>query len=160
MHGLTGKAEPFLTTGGGAVTNNDGLVAALLLCATNRQLLVFLARFSRYGSASCCEEWLCLSVESHVSPWAAPLLFVRAAGVRRKNYGSTSRARGAARFKVASVRKGRAIPHNRRRSRNRENPGKKEEVARFLHRRGRIQQKAEPFLTTRRRSRNRDGGGI
>jgi len=26
---LNGKAEPFLTTGGGAVPNNDGLVAAL-----------------------------------------------------------------------------------------------------------------------------------
>jgi len=29
-----GKAEPFLTTVGGAVPNNDGLVAALLRCAT------------------------------------------------------------------------------------------------------------------------------
>jgi len=30
-----GKAEPFLTTVGGAAPNNDGLVAALLRCATS-----------------------------------------------------------------------------------------------------------------------------
>jgi len=29
-----GKAEPFLTTGGGAVAHNDGLVAAMPRCAT------------------------------------------------------------------------------------------------------------------------------
>src|SRR6185369_6264529 len=44
-----------------------------LLYATNEQLLVFLARFSRYGSASCCEEWLCLSVKLAHLLWAPPL---------------------------------------------------------------------------------------
>src|SRR4029078_3121608 len=41
-------------------------------------------------------------------------------GVKRKIMARFQRLGGAARFKVASVRKGRAIPHNRRRSRTRQ----------------------------------------
>ena len=38
---MYGKAEPFRTTGGGAVPNNDGLVAALLRCVTTRPISHF-----------------------------------------------------------------------------------------------------------------------
>ena len=40
MRGLNGKAEPFLTPGGGAVPNNDGLVAALLRYLIARNLRI------------------------------------------------------------------------------------------------------------------------
>src|SRR4029079_15101254 len=61
-----------------------------------RKFLFFLARFSRYGSASCCEEWLCLSVKpahhSGLRPYLGIIKCVAGvSGVKKENHGSTSR---------------------------------------------------------------------